>query len=37
MVRAAYFVTRSVPRALIAITLSKTAMSVSVGEALSPP
>ena len=35
--RDAYLVTRRAPRVLMAITLSKTAMSVSIGVAISPP
>ena len=33
----AYFVTSSAPRAFTAMTLSNTAMSVSMGVAISPP
>ena len=37
MLRDAYFVTRSAPRALIEITLSNTSISVSIGVAICPP
>ena len=35
--RAVYLVTRSAPRVLMMMTLSKTSMSVSIGVAISPP
>ena len=35
--RDVYLVTSRAPRALMLITLSKTAMSVSIGVAISPP
>ena len=37
MERDVYLVTSRAPRALIAITLSNTSMSVSIGVAISPP